>query len=93
MDQRHYIVRHVANDSHTGWCVELAGEVVCRTRHRRDAVAAASAAARDAAGREHLPSRVSLVTDAGDCIPLAAFGSKLDHQQTLMKKLARRWAA
>lgn len=87
MENHNYVVRQTqAKD----WLVELDGVVVGRCEDRGDAIATATSAARATAARDFVMCRVSLQTDKG-CFPLTAFGSRLEQQQKMMKRMTRQW--
>ena len=87
MEYRNYVVRETQARE---WLVELEGKTIARAAERGDAIAAATSAAREAAAREFTMCRVSLLTTHG-CFPLTAFGSKLEQQQKMMKRMQRSW--
>jgi hypothetical protein len=86
MDHRNYVVRQTPGD----WIVELDGVEIGRSADRGDAIATATSAARETAARDFVMCRVSLATDRG-CFPLTAFGSRLEQQQKMMKRMTRQW--
>lgn len=67
---RNYVVR----PRKRCWVIEVDDEPVTLTAHQGEAIATALDAARRDADHEHIVTRVTLIDDHGEIVPLTSFG-------------------
>ena len=84
---RNYVVRPRRHC----WVIEVDDEPLTLTGSQGEAIATALDAARRDADHEHIVTRVTLVEDHGEIVPLTSFGESGGGRQIL--RSARRWAS
>ena len=85
---RNYVVRPRRHC----WVIEVDDEPLTLTGSQGEAIATALDAARRDAEHEHIATRVTLVEEHGEIVPLTTFGEPPGSSQLLVRS-ARRWAS